>query len=146
MLRFSENFSVDFKFFARLFGRVQIFRNFVRSIFGAKSEVYCLQCEEGMFIDQRVCKPNNIINCQIQWKDQCLQCQQGYILLFGKCIDKSELNCDNYNDEEYYKDIEGCFPRTGSNYQNCKSPKTSSNECLECNDNYELINANCYEK
>ena len=34
----------------------------------------------------------------------------------------------------------------GTLYENCKTPKTSTNECLECDEGYELIEGQCYEK
>ena len=97
-----------------------------------------------MWLSNGSCIPISIPNCIDQVSnDECIQCQQGKYLHFGKCVDKSDLNCDNYNEETYYKDQIGCLLKENSNYKNCKTPKTSSNECLECNDGYILVNGEC---
>ena len=45
----------------------------------------CLECEDRMFIDKRVCHPNNITNCKKQNKEKCIECEEGNIVISGKC-------------------------------------------------------------
>ena len=109
-----------------------------------------------MFLSARVCRTNNITNCKTQSQDEkCNECSEGSVLVMGKCPTINDINCLSYDsnkhkcngcdETQYYRDQEGCLSRMGSIYQNCKQPKTSTNECFECEEGYELIDGECHE-
>ena len=119
----------------------------------------CIECNDGLWLSNGECIDISIPHCKHQIStDTCEICENNKLLHLGKCIDLSELNCDEYNEvnhtckkcsqnnQDIYKEREGCLSLKNSNYyENCTYPKTSSNECFECNEGYELINKTCHK-
>ena len=112
----------------------------------------CVECSANMHLENGDCKTNDK-TCIIQQRNKCLQCtNKEHVIVEGVCKDKNEINCltiDNAKckacPEGRYKDIDGCQILSNSIYENCTIPKTSSEECFECEDGYELNEGNCYE-
>ena len=74
-----------------------------------------------MWLSDGECVPNTISDCKIQLSStECIECKNNKQLLFGKCIEQSDLRCQQY-------DIE-------------------NNRCIECNSNDKYYSDNVIEK
>ncbi|KAL4455335.1 hypothetical protein ABPG74_012487 [Tetrahymena malaccensis] len=126
------------------------------------STVPCLLCEDGYLLESNVCKKKNDLchqyeNPFIIIKEGCQECKQGFYFKTTKITQKelsdckeSQSNCLHLENDKcvtcnegftYNIDSQQCFQ--SEKLLNCKYSVGEYNICIECNQNYSLIEGIC---
>ena len=108
---------------------------------------YCKNCTSNKFLKNGECVLNDN-NCLMEQGGICLKCNSITVNSKGQCIDKLQIYCQSFNDndkcitceERRYRDIEGCIEKENSIYKNCSRINYENKGCNECEEGYYLDN------